>query len=110
MEGVDIQGREVNFEAPQGEINIEAEREITIDGEVKGERIVVERKLNFKKIPQISLDMRALPRGGLGYAGEEPQYKMCVCMPSGMVYRIKVQAPLTPPGAAGPERKPGSTK
>ncbi len=54
--------------------------------------------------------MRALPRGGLGYAGEEPQYKMCVCMPSGMVYRIKVQAPLTPPGAAGPERKPGSTK
>ncbi len=110
MEGVDIQGREVNFEAPQGEINIEAEREITIDGEVRGEIVVLESKINFKKILQISLDMRALPRGGLGYAGEEPQYKMCVCMPSGMVYRIKMQAPLTPPGAAGPERKPGSTK
>ncbi len=51
MEGVDIQGREVNFEAPQGEINIEAEREITIDGEVRGEIVVLESKINFKKNP-----------------------------------------------------------
>ncbi len=47
MEGVDIQGREVNFEAPQGEINIEAEREITIDGEVRGEIVVLGSKINF---------------------------------------------------------------
>ena len=31
-----------------------------------------------------------LPHGGVqGYSGEEGQYKLCVCHPSGLVFKVR---------------------
>ena len=31
-----------------------------------------------------------LPHGGVqGYSGEEGQYKLCVCYPSGLVFKVR---------------------
>ncbi len=90
MEGIEVSGREVTLEAPSGTIDLSSSAgEIVLDGSV-------------------AIDPRGLPQGGHGYPGEEPQFKLCVCMPSGMVYRVAVPSPPFPPGAAGPDRRPAN--
>ena len=38
--------------------------------------------------PELTFDPRALPLGGGGYPEEEAQYKLCVCVPSGLLFRV----------------------
>merc|ERR1719376_1465913 len=44
---------------------------------------------------QVVLDPLALPEGGLGgprgYPGEENQYKLCICSPSGKLFSVPTQ-------------------
>ena len=37
------------------------------------------------------MDPRALPLGGGDYPGEEGQFKLCVCAPEGLLYRVPVE-------------------
>lgn len=36
----------------------------------------------------VVIDPLALPLGGGGYPGEKPQYKICICYPSGKLFTV----------------------
>merc|ERR1739841_430977 len=38
----------------------------------------------------IKLDTVMLPHGGGGYEGEIGQFKLCVCMPGGQLFKVKI--------------------
>jgi len=73
-EGVEIEGRKVSLTAAE-DILVTSEQ-----GSVKMEAGA-----------GLVLDTVMLPHGGVqGYSGEEGQYKLCVCHPSGLVFKVAV--------------------
>eukprot|EP00096_Caligus_rogercresseyi_P012745 TRINITY_DN5441_c0_g2_i1.p1 TRINITY_DN5441_c0_g2~~TRINITY_DN5441_c0_g2_i1.p1 ORF type:complete len:267 (+),score=55.38 TRINITY_DN5441_c0_g2_i1:107-907(+) len=69
-EGISVDSKDVKLEAGES-IVLSSESKIVIDGE------------------DIRLDPLALPiGGGSGYPGELGHFKVCICLPSGLIYSI----------------------
>lgn len=79
-EGVLVEGKNIVLDA-EDDIDITTEQDIILDGD-------------------IHIDPRALPLGGGSYPSEESQFKLCICVPSGLLFRVPV--PTLPKDAEGP--------
>ncbi|XP_040568796.1 uncharacterized protein Scgbeta isoform X1 [Lepeophtheirus salmonis] len=77
-EGISIESKNIKMEAGE-HIIFSSDSKIVIDAE------------------DIRLDPLALPVGGDGgYPGENPHFKICICLPSGLVYTIPENVSGTP--------------
>ncbi len=89
-DAVSVEGREVMLEASNGDLTLAAEHSIQLDA------------------GELQIDPRALPLSGGGrYPGETGQFKLCVCMPSGLLFRVKSPMSL-PEGVEGPQPRVAS--
>ena len=90
-EGVEVEGRKVSLTSAedilvtseQGQVVLEAGAGLVLD-------TVTWRYFNILNTDMYYfLSQVMLPHGGVqGYSGEEGQYKLCVCHPSGLVFKV----------------------
>lgn len=90
MDGVFVDSKDVKLEAATDFI-IDSENTIYLNGSIQVWLTLSTLLSQYDASILFSqIDPRALPLGGSGYPNEEGQFKLCICMPQGTLFRVAV--------------------